>query len=94
MDKLLASINTRLTYIETRSENDYILNICRIIREKIQEIKDRKYSSQSTINDVCDRIINSDINKMHRVPGEYKLVYTKMSELAGFVEQIKDKYFE
>ncbi|MBR6289227.1 MAG: hypothetical protein IKR19_07830 [Acholeplasmatales bacterium] len=94
MDKLLASINTRLTYIENHTENAFILNICRIIREKLVDIKNRKYTSQSTINDICDRIINSDINKMQRVSGEAKLVYTKMSELAAFIEQIKEKYFE
>ena len=94
MDKLLNSINTRLTYIENHTENAYILNICRIIREKIKEIKDRIYSSQNTINDICDRIVNVDINKMQRVGGQTDMVYKKMSELANFVLQIKDNYFD
>lgn len=94
MDKLLNSINTRLTYIENHTENAYILHICKIIREKMQDIKDRIYHSQATINDICDRIVNVDINKMQRVSGETDMVYKKMSELANFVLQIKDKYFE
>ena len=94
MDKLLASINTRLTYIETHTENAFILNVCRVIRAKMAEIKAKVYKAQATVNDVCDRIVNVDINKMQRVPGEAKMVYTKMVELAGFIEQIKDKYFE
>ncbi len=94
MDKLLNSINTRLNYIESHTENAYILNLCRIIREKIKEIKDRIYSSQSTINDICDRIVNVDINKMQRVGGQTDMVYRKMSELANFVLEIKEKYFE
>lgn len=94
MDKLLASINTRITYIENHTDNAYILNICRIIREKIKDIKDQIYTSQATINDICDRIVNTDINKMKRVGGQTDMVYRKMSELADFVEQIKDKYFE
>lgn len=94
MDKLLNSINTRLTYIESHTDNAYILNICRIIREKLVDIKERKYTSQDTINDICDRIINTDINKMKRVGGQSDMVYRKMSELANFIEQIKEKYFE
>ena len=94
MDKLLASINTRLNYIENHTENAYILNVCRVIRAKMAEIKAKVYKTPETVNDLCNRIIDVDINKMQRVPGEAKMVYTKMSELAGFVEQIKDKYFE
>lgn len=93
LEKVLNSINTRLTYIESNSQNAYILKTCGIIRIKVEDIKNRKYTTQKVLNNVCDQIVRSDIGKMKRVAGETKMVYNKMNELAGFIEEVKSVYF-
>lgn len=94
MEKLLASINTRLKYITNNSDNSFIHKRCDIINIKLDEIRERKYETYDTVAALCDRIINFDIDLMKRTPDQTNMVYKKMDELAGFVEQIKSKYFE
>lgn len=94
MDKILNSINTRLTYIRSNSSNTYILKQCDIIDEKLDEIRNKKYETSEMVNQVCDNIINRDISLMKRVAGETNMVYKKMDELAGFIDELKTLYFE
>ena len=94
MEKLLASIATRLKYIRNNSKNNFILKSCDIIDMKLDEIRAKKYTSISIVTDICDKIVNYDISRMKRVAGETDMVYKKMDELAGFIAEIKEKYFE
>ena len=95
LDKLLNSIETRLTYLEEHTSNPFIQKQCANIRIKMQEFRDRKYHTEKVVNDICDNIINVDISKMRRViTDETAMEYKKMDELASFVDQIRTVYFE
>ena len=94
MIKLLNSINTRIKYIINNSHTKFIHHRCDIINIKLDELKDRKFKDQETVNAICNSIINNDISMMKGVLGETNMVYKKMDELAEFVEQIKTAYFE
>lgn len=94
MDKLLSSIATRIKYIRSNSDNAFINSALDIVEIKIEELKERKYSSVAVVEDICNHIISYDIRRMKGVPGETNMVYKKMDELAGFVEELKVAYFE
>ena len=95
MDKLLSSIETRLKYICSNTENSFLISQCNIIRGKLDEIKDRKYNTLELIQSICNNIINNDIDKMRRViSDETNMVYKKMDELNNFISQIPELYFE
>lgn len=94
MEKLLSSINTRLSYIRNNSSNAYILKQCDIIDEKLESIRIKFYNTDTVVNEVCDKIINYDISNMKGVSGETNMVYKKMDELANFIADIKVAYFE
>ena len=94
MDKLLASIATRIKYIRNNTDNAYLNKALDIIELKLQEIKDRKYNTQEVIDNICDTIINFDIARMKGVSGQTDMVYRKMNELANFIDQIKVVYFD
>ena len=93
MDKILASIATRLKYITNNAESKFIAKQVSIIDLKLNDIRNRVIKTQELLDSVCDKIINQDINLMKRVPGETNMVYKKMDELAGFIDEIKDAYF-
>lgn len=93
MIKLLSSINTRLDYISNNSKNAYILKQVEIVRMKMKEFADWKYSTPEVVDKICDKIVSYDISNMKRVSGETNMVYKKMDELAGFVQDIKVTYF-
>ena len=94
MDKLLSSIATRIKYIRSNSDNAFINSALDIVEIKIEELKERKYSSVAEVEDICNHIISYDIRRMKGGPGETNMVYKKMDELAGFVEELKVAYFE
>lgn len=94
MEKLLNSINTRINYILNNSDNDYIAKECNVINIKLDDIRNKVIKTQELLNEVCNKIINNDIDKLKRVPGQTDMVYKKMNELANFIEQIKELYFE
>lgn len=94
MKKLLNSIDTRIKYITNNSDNTFIQKECKVINIKLDDIRNKVIKTYSLLDEVCDRIISLDIGNMKRVPGQTNMVYKKMDELAGFILQIKDKYFE
>ena len=94
MEKILNSIATRIKYIREHSENAFILKQCDIIEIKIEELKERKYDSHAVVENICDHIVGYDIDRMKRVAGETNMVYKKMDELAGFILDLKEAYFE
>ena len=93
MESLLSKINTRMNYISSNTDNAYITKQLNTIKIKLQEIKERKYSTQEGLDYVCNRIINCDIMNMKGVNGQTNMVYKKMQELSASVEQIKTAYF-
>lgn len=92
MDKILNSIETRIKYIESNTENAFLLSMCNVIRLSIQEIKERKFTTQETVDQACD-IAKNNISKMRRTPDQTNMVYRKMDELDNFIEKIKSEYF-
>lgn len=94
MDKLMNSINTRIKYILNNSDNEFIKHRCEIINTKLDELKERKYKDKDTVYFICNNIINADIAKMKGVSGQTNMVYKKMDELAGFIEDLKTVYFD
>ena len=94
MKKLLSSIDTRIKYITNNSDNTFIQKECKVINIKLDDIRNKVIKTYSLLDEVCNRIISLDIDNMKRVPGQTNMVYKKMDELAGFILQIKDKYFE
>lgn len=94
MDKLMNSINTRIKYILNNSDNEFIKHRCEIINIKLDELKERKYKDNDTVYFICNNIINVDIAKMKGVSGQTNMVYKKMDELAGFIEDLKTVYFD
>ena len=94
MEKLLASIATRMKYIRSNSENAFILKSLDIIDIKLSELKERKYTSVAVVESICDHVVSYDIQRMKGVTGESNMVYKKMDELAGFIEELKTAYFE
>lgn len=91
MEKLLASIDTRLNYITNNSKNAFILKRVQIISRKMDDVKNMVYG-MNEIKPACDKIIDYDISMMQRVAGETNMVYKKMQELADFVAQIPNLY--
>jgi hypothetical protein len=94
MDKLMNSINTRIKYILNNSDNEFIKHRCEIINTKLDELKERKYKDKETVYFICNNIINVDIAKMKGVSEQTNMVYKKMDELAGFIEDLKTVYFD
>lgn len=93
MDKILASIATRIKYIRNNTTTPFILDSLKVIEIKLDEFKDKKYTSVAVVENICDHIVSYDISRMKRVMGETNMVYKKMDELAGFVQEIKTAYF-
>lgn len=93
MEKILASIATRLKYIKNNAAAAYVIKEADIIDIKLDDIRNRVIKTQELLDNVCDKIINQDISNMKGVQGETSMVYKKMDELAGFVEEIKGAYF-
>ena len=94
MDKLMNSINTRIKYILNNSNNEFIIHRCEIINTKLDELKERKYKDKETVYFICSNIIYVDIAKMKGVSGQTNMVYKKMDELTGFIEDLKTVYFD
>lgn len=92
MDKIISSAITRLNYITNNTENAYILKQCKIISIKIDDIKAKKYIDMENLNYACDSIIN-DINNMKGVSDQTNMLYKKMNELEGYINQIREVYF-
>ena len=93
LEKILASIATRLKYIKNNAAAKYVVKEANIIDIKLDDIRNRVIKTQQLLDMVCDKIINQDISNMKGVQGETAMVYKKMDELAGFVEEIKSAYF-
>ena len=95
MEELLNSIKADLDYLINNTDNQFIIDTCNMIDDKLNQIRNRTIISQESLNYFCDYIINKDINKMKRViSDETKMEYTKMDELATLISEIKEKYFE
>jgi len=94
MEKLLKSLNTRISYIRNNSTNKFILTTLDIIDISVNDIKERIFDTEDSLNQCIDHIINYHISRMKRVPGENNMVYKKMDEMAGFLNDIRTTYFE
>ena len=94
MDKILNSINTRIKYILNNSDNDFIRHRCDIINTKIDELRDKRHYDKDTVEFICNNIINVDCRYLKGVPGQTNMVYKKVDELAGFVNDLKVAYFD
>lgn len=92
MDKIISSAITRLNYITNNTENAYILKQCKIISIKIDDIKAKKYIDMENLNYACNSIID-DINNMKGVSEQTNMLYKKMNELEGYINQIREVYF-
>lgn len=92
MDKIISSAITRLNYITNNTENSYILKQCKIISIKIDDIKAKKYIDMENLNYACNSIID-DINNMKGVSEQTNMLYKKMNELEGYINQIREVYF-
>ena len=94
MEKLLRSLNTRISYIRNNSTNKFILTTLDIIDISVNDIKERIFDTEKSLNQCIDHIINYHISRMKRVPGENNMVYKKMDEMTGFLNDIRTAYFE
>ena len=94
MDEILTCVESDLEFIESNSDNAYILKSCNIIRIKLEDIKNKKYKTQEVVYGICDKIVDYDIHNMRSVPGLSDELYSKIDELAIHAEQIKVAYFE
>lgn len=94
MEKLLSKIETRLKYLENNSENAFMKKYVNILREKMKYMAERTYTTQEVVDSACDSMINKDLTMMRGVPGQTNMVYKKIDELQGFIEEIKTTYFE
>ena len=94
MEKLLADIKIILDYLINNTDNPFIISTSKMIDEKLNQIRNRDFHTQESVDYFCNYIIDKDIDKMKRViTSETKIEYSKMDELTQLIYKIKEQYF-
>ena len=58
MEELLAKIKDILVYLIYNTSNPFIISTCNIIDEKMNQIKNREFHTQESVDYFCDYIVD------------------------------------
>ena len=90
-DDLMKNSCDCLNSIESISSNNFILKECNIIKIKLNDISEKKYTKIETIKNLCDSIVK-DINYMRGVPEQEDEIRVIYDSLDSTIQQIPELY--